>query len=72
MKGSLRLLRSSHVRSRDTGRLRGILSGRGEGGTDFFSNEFEENVFLVSSVGKLMGMVIFSGSALTPPSRPNL
>ena len=58
MKGSLRLLRSSHVRSRDTGRLRGILSGVRGCGTDFFSNEFEEKLFLVSSVVKLMGMVI--------------
>ena len=51
MKGSLRLLRSSHVRSRDKGLLRGILSGVGGCGTDFFSNEFEEKLFLVGFVG---------------------
>ena len=65
MKGSFRLLRSSHVRSRDKGLLKGILSGVGGCGTDFFSNEFEEKLFLVRSVEKLLGMVIFSGSALT-------
>ena len=35
-------------------------------GTGFFSNVFEEKLFLVDFVGKQMGMDIFSGSALTP------
>ena len=35
-------------------------------GTDFFSNVFEEKLFLVDFVEKQMGMDIFSRSALTP------
>ena len=58
-------LLTSIAYSRDKGLLGGILSGEGGGGTDFFSNEFEEKVFLVSSVENLLGMAIFSGSALT-------
>ena len=59
------MLRTSHVRDRDKGLLRGILSGCVcVCGTDFFSNALEEKSFLVAFVGKLMGMVIFSGSAL--------
>ena len=60
-------LLSSHVRSRDRGLLRGIMSGAVRISSRTCSRMKR---FLVVFVGKLLEMVIFSGSALTS-SGPN-